>query len=223
MKYYELLNDYRKEVIGNVDIVQSTEMVCNGSEIAHESLRSFFRVEPFERPVVAPFLLLKNAKLTDSISSMRLNNKGFILHNKLIDFLKGFRLKEFYKIPVELTYKRNCSNIIDNYSLFIISESIFPYIDIANSSFFVTSIIEKYHKKIYLKSISSIDDFHSRKKQWHYMIKYDKLVLKKGFDFDMFRIGHKMGGYYVSERLKDAIEKGGFTGLIFEEADNIVI
>jgi len=222
--FYELQNEYRGNKIGNVETVQSDELVGLGNKVAYSSLKSFFKSEPYQKPKVSPFLLKKKAKLTDCISSIHISiYSSFILKNNLSELIKGYNIREFYEIPVELTYDKDCKKIISGYSLFLIKDSIFSFVDFSESSFYFNSILEKYYEKVEVDSVESLKKHHEKRKKWHHMLNFKKIKLKPECEFDMFRIGHKMGGYYVSERLKDAIEKKGFTGLIFEEADNIVI
>ena len=55
MKYYFLNTEYNHGLEGD----QSSEMVGINSSEVHNSLRSFFRNEPFYTPKVSPFLLKK--------------------------------------------------------------------------------------------------------------------------------------------------------------------
>ena len=53
-------------------------------------------------------------------------------------------------------------------------------------------------------------------KSWKVRLRVGKLVVKTSFD--LFRLW-TLGGYFVSEKLKEAIEQEGFTGMRFEPAD----
>lgn len=55
-------------------------------------------------------------------------------------------------------------------------------------------------------------------------IQIDKVFFKENLDVDFFalrNVGKSGTGYFVSERLKDKIEKEGCTGIVFKEPNEI--
>jgi len=172
--------------------------------------------------------IAKNAKNTDVLCSEVMFDfvNGFILNNNLLNLLKKFNLPLYKTYTLNLT--KNGHKIEDDYMYFVIYEECIKYIDFNKSNFYLFYHFKKdKNRDIAINSENELKDvfFKSVLNSYPYKtICAKKIVLPKQFVCDVFRIDYLTNdGYYVSERLKEAIEKEGFTGLIFEEADNIVI
>lgn len=225
MEYYKILWEYNPKIVGNIESDQTDTIIGENASMAYNSLKTFLFNEPYNAPILSTFLLKKKAKLTDYISSCQVNYRsGHLISEKLLHFIQKFKISDYFAIPAEFTYDRNLIEIISGYYLFVIKNSIFSYVNFEKSRFKINSIMNDFQQSIVINSVTDIVEFRVSKNEseWHHKLDFEKLVLMKDCNFDIFRIGEGMGGYYVSEKLKETIEEAGFTGMRFEEAPNII-
>ncbi|MEE9379019.1 MAG: hypothetical protein V3V33_13385 [Candidatus Lokiarchaeia archaeon] len=220
MRYYWLTNSIDTKIIGRYDQSESAYNASQLYDIGENGgiLKDFIVPEPFVH---------SKANLTSYLSCVPISNiKFLILKKELIEFLKDFKIDSFQTWNMKVHYK---DRIIKDYSLFhLYQSSQGKYVDYKNSEFYVGNI--KDHKWVgetinvsdYKFFLSTIEILRNQK----LILKGRKLV----FNFseateDLIRItdtppivGSK--GYYISERLKSAIEENGYTGMAFKEIDN---
>ena len=139
-----------------------------------------------------------------------------------IDFLNKFNLGEFQIWDLKVHHNKN---ILDDYCLFILTKTYQrELIDFSESEFCVgsffdyNSIGETLNINNYEEFLQVRDELGSKNK----FLKDKNIILNLSkMDLDLFRIiNAPASGYYVSEKLKTAIEKEGFTGFAFQEMDD---
>ena len=147
-----------------------------------------------------------------------------IINESFIEFLKPYFNGSFQTWKIKATHKE----VDYTYYIFYLDEYKSDFINYEKSTF---ELFEEKFSTISLnqevKVTSDVDNLNKR-------IKYSglngiphmqptKIVLNtKNQEVDFFRCAHNgMAGYYVSERLKKAILENGFTGMRFEEIEEI--
>lgn len=221
MNFYKINNVFDKSITG-VDGFQTSKMFGKYDYEAENSVWNFTKQFPLITPKLSPFLLEKGVKLLDRISTNQINsNFALVISDRLYNFLLKFKVGDFFAQKVLLTYDGNSLN--EDYFLYIDKENKYDFIDFANSSFKVVSAIKKIDLDIKIDNenilTNTIEILHDE--AWHKKVSAQKLILKDNFNFDLFRLG-VFGGLYVSEKLKNAIEKNGFTGMEFKLMNHIL-
>ncbi|MHC9089044.1 hypothetical protein ACXIHB_10055 [Tenacibaculum sp. IMCC1] len=151
------------------------------------------------------------------------SNKFLILDKDFVNFLKKYEVGNFQLWNMKIHFGKE---VINKYQLFHLSyPSQEKYIDYANSIFYTANIKDyKWVGKDII--VSSYKDFLEKREQ----LRNQKLILKchslkinfSESSEDSIRITDTPqivggSGYYVSQRLKEAIEENGFTGMKFKE------
>ena len=164
-----------------------------------------------------------NANLTTRLSGNIQNLVFLVLKVEFIDFLNDFVIPDFKTWKFELYQKEE---IINNYFLFHISK---PFdeklIDYQGSQFFIGNQAPYEDQSIGEPvNIDSYEDYLQLKTKLSKEENYKGIQCPSvKFDFsstaaDMIRFStFPYVGYYVSERLRDAILEREFTGIGFEE------
>lgn len=216
MKYYKLThNGLDKKQVGIFP--QSTESFIGDIQ------QSFI---PFEGPIHFDFDLpvpkLQNkAKPTTYLNVISIPSWFLVIKKYFIEFLKDFNIGNYQVWDIKVEYKKS---VMNDYCLFILTDTKQnDYIDFIKSEFYIG---KTYNYKYVGDTIKIID--HQNYLSTREVLKEDNLWLKcrKGvLDLrkakeDMFRlINAPIGGYYVSERLKNAIREKGYTGMDFKEIE----
>ena len=183
---------------------------------------------PFEGKIDFPFklpepFLQKKAKPTTFLNVIMIPAQFLVFKNYFIDFLKGFDIGEFQ--TWDLKVHQN-GNIINDYDLFIISDTYQrQLIDFDKSDFFVGDFLnydligDSIQMEDYDKYVITREELNKKNK----LLKYKKVILNlSNIEMDLFRISNTpASGYYVSEKLKNAIEKEKFTGFAFQEIEDM--
>lgn len=218
MKYYKLsYNAINEKVTG-------TQFQCITGyfgDMQNDNLPFEGRIDyDFKLPI--PHLENKG-KLTAYLKVMFIDSRFLVLENDFIAFLKQFNFDEIQTWAIEIKQK---DKIFYNYSLFYVTktyqsevinykESEFNLFDYKNnSSTTFNENIEDYQS--FLKIRDRVGNENK-------MLNYNNLVLNlSNLDKDFFRlINCPFSGDFVSERLKEAIEKEGFQSMKFEEIEKI--
>lgn len=184
---------------------------------------------PFEGKILTDFKLpvihlQNNAKQTTLLNSVIIQPWFLIFRNNFIKYLKEYNISEFQCWNIDITHNKE---IIRDYSLFYLIKGIQDTIvDYKNSEFFIGNFnkskdntsgknvgINNYYEYLKIKSFTDNDD--------NLFLYCNKVVINlKNIEFDLFRlINIPFGGYFVSERLKNAIEQNRFTGMRFQEIE----
>ena len=112
------------------------------------------------------------------------------------------------------------------YFIFYLDEYKSDFINYDKSIFKLFEIIDGYKFKELDQEVtitSDIDYLDKCSKYDFFEVQPVKIALNtSNQEVDFFRCAHNgMAGYYVSERLKEAILENGFTGMRFEEIEEI--
>lgn len=222
MKYYKLEFSLDKKEIGDYPQIQKFKKGYNPNkqESCSQIARYYFGIKP---DVVVDFNCLElstKAKLTDYVSASYLNAlTGLLISRRLYDFLSSLRIPEhiFYQTHV---YQKDVL-IADNYLWMHFIKSYPELIDYSKSDFFLDHS-EANYKKI---PITSFAEYKEVQDKVRYKVNAKRLVLEKGFvsRFDVLRIGVVRNETFVTEAVKDEMIAKGFTGLVIEPADYLIV
>jgi hypothetical protein len=156
--------------------------------------------------------LLRGAKLTSFVHySPSFMSCLFLIDEKVEEMFSKFNLPPhrlykttFYKgdRPVTSSYKLFCSPLMAYENIVDFKESVF---------FSGTRILgKKYHKITNLEEFENFPD----------LLHVETLALNKNFDSSLDIYSGRIGGFQFSDRLAEAIEQSGFTGIrLSENAD----
>ena len=170
------------------------------------------------------YILHGHAKRTDILS----HTSQFLLISKNLN-----ELIEEFKLPNKQVFETSVLARGEkySYSLFYLPDNCYQYIDFSRSTFALVPFGRPVPELF--PEINSLEVFEAWIDKYRYLIKsnphrlkiiVDKLVFNVDkIPFDMFRIIGPLPptSYFVSERLKNAIEEKGFTGMEFTPLDKI--
>lgn len=171
----------------------------------------------FELPIPK---LDKKANPTTMLSVVMIPPWFIIVKKHFIEFLKEFNIGCFQQWPIDVNFE---GSKLKDYCLFYLPMTKqAEYIDFNQSQFY----IGKYSDYQYVGDKMVINDYNNYinikevlEGEMDKCLKHRRIVIDlRDANEDMFRIiNAPAGGYYVSDRLKKAIEKNGFTGMTFKE------
>ena len=174
----------------------------------------------WQTPIVA---LHPKAKLTTQLTGILLAPVVLTLKKSFVKFLQDFDLPPHKTWPIHLVHR---DQDIHDYLLFHISDPIdYELIDIEKSSFYAAEGIP-YGGKLEgeLIQIKDAEEYKRVKLELKYENSSRSLYSSPAvFDFDrttydLIRMTNEPHlGYFVSQKLKDAIEEYGVTGIGWEE------
>lgn len=161
--------------------------------------------------------LNRGCKITDVLNNGNLNLKGFAIKNKYIQILNKFNLLEIQFVDI-------IDKKIIDYSFMFFNSDITHKIDYQKCHFI---LIDDFFEEIEI-----IDENLPQNREG--LIECakknagsdNKIIPKNGyhfeddfniFDYDVFRIGQFNDNFYVSERVKNALEENNITGVNFYE------
>lgn len=222
MYYYKLEFSLEKQEIGDYPQVQKFKKGydSNRKESCSQIARYYFGMKPDIEIDFNCLELSNKARLTDYVSSSYLNAlAGLLISQRLYDFFLGLRLPEYISYQAYIYQKEKLVSDSHLWAHFV--KSYPEIIDYSKSNFFLDHS-EVNYKKV---AISSINDYKDLQNRVRYKVNTDKLVLKKVFadKFDVLRIGVVRNETYVTESVKNEMIAKGFTGLVFEPADYLII
>ncbi|WP_298307767.1 hypothetical protein [Flavobacterium sp.] len=227
MKYFRIRNSINQEEIGHYEQVQRYEWkgIINTKEDFSEN-GLFGRVE--SNPALPIPYLYRATKPTSLLHTIIPINRYLVIKEELLVFLKPL-LGTFQSWEIQVKKQ------MKDYKYYII------HIDYPQNNFinYEKSVFKLYKKdenynEIELEKeikIESDEDFLNKKRYYalqgvgigYPFLKEVKITFNcSKINFEIFRCSFlPYAGYYVSEKLKNEIEKQGFTGIIFEELDMI--
>ena len=229
MNYYKFSFSSDPKKVGR-RIPQISEIIDKqGGQYNTELPNSINRINPWNEVVAnlnAPnFVLHGHAKRTDILSAFH--------HSHLMVISKRLKaLFEEYKLPKVQVFETKLisGNKLHDYYLFYLPDNFYQFIDCVRSTFALVRMNARA-VPVFTPQINSLDEFEEWIKEYPYLIKQnpkrlkvivDKLVFDSDkIPYDMFRILGLISGYFVSERLKNAIEEKGYTGMDFIPLDKI--
>lgn len=220
MKYYKVDFSGNEKEVGKVP--QSHNIVTVG-DIQQDFIPWQGAID-FDFNLPEP-ILDKKAKQTSFINVTAIPSFFLVIDDNFLDLLKGFNLGNYqvWKIKTWQNYQ-----LIEKYNLFLINDTKqAEYIDYKKSSFYSKKIGDWDNSSIQKPVlVENYDEYVSEKE----LLRKDKLMLlhskvtlnlSKATE-DMFRIiNAPPGGYFVSEKLKKAIEENGFSGMEFTEINTL--
>ncbi len=153
------------------------------------------------------FKKLKSAKETNLMSfTPYLNNCHFLIDNNTLELLKSFNIQRF-KTYEALIYDSSAENLNPNYRLFYSVLQDWNVIDFENSLFIsggfgnIPKIEHKFKDEKEMKVFKGI-------------AKVKTLALQKHFDKTLDFFHTRLGGLFISEKLKLKLEEKKVTGLL---------
>lgn len=220
MKYYKLTNSRNTKEVGAYP-------QCENIKYLGDIQKDFI---PWQGMIDFDFKLPepnleKKAKQTSLINVVAIPALFLVIDDNLLSFLKDFNIGNYQSWKIKTWHnKKN----IEKYNLFIINNTRQDeYIDFSKSEFKSKKLGDwnnsSVQKTVFVKNY---DEYFMEKES----LRKDKLMLLHNritlnlskTTEDIFRIVNAPpGGYFVSERLKDAIEKNDFTGMEFTEVSQI--
>lgn len=158
-----------------------------------------------------------NAKITDFMSSLFFASQGFFVSNKFNELLKLFITCNIRTYEATVSFHENLLNY--HFLDFIRTLDIIDF----NSSKFVAdhsvSVMRKGGEKI---SILSFEEYKEKgrllRKEKGFAFELIPVALTLNYHSDMLQFPFS-GLKYVSENLRQKIEKEKLTGMVFEETD----
>jgi hypothetical protein len=218
MKYYRLsYNSLNEKITG-------TQFQCiTGSvgDMQNDNLPFEGKIEnDFELPIP---ILEDKANLTPYLNVMFISSWFLVLENNFITFLKQFNFDEIQTWSIIIKQK---NKINDNYSLFYIPKAYQSEVINFKESVFYSCDFFNHIDNIKKEEINDYENYlkiREKVDNENRILKYNTLVLNlNNFDKDFFRlINCPFGGNFVSERLKNEIQKNGFESMMFEEIESI--
>lgn len=218
MKYFLLSDSINNKEIG---CFPQSQTFINVGSLRDDDL--LMRNGLINRKIIIPELQLMNKAIPSTIISSPVNNSNFLVtKNYFIEFLRNYKLGKIQYWNLLVHHKKH---ILNDYSLFyMFNKNQDDFINFKDSKFLVGSGDDYFTRKNYnLVKINNYNDYIKMKemlKDEGLIIISDELILYlSNLDLDMFRLNVHTGGYFVSERLKDAIEQNRFTGMRFQEIE----
>lgn len=166
-------------------------------------------------------LLKKNSLMTDILSIWGISGYGFLMNERVRNLFNMLRLPKHKYYNIKLR-EENSSNYISNYSwLHLGAGNLVKDIDYSRSKFFVTEFTMRTHDII----LNSFDDYNSffKGKEPGWGIFAEEIQMNVGFEipYDIFTFHFFDRNIYVSERLKEVLEKEKIKGFKFEKIEII--
>ncbi|MBK7096550.1 MAG: hypothetical protein IPH57_16375 [Saprospiraceae bacterium] len=234
MKYYNLNGEFLDKVTGcdNRQILTPENYLNYNDPNSFTNLGSFKNGEIHFFEIDMPLMEInRNAFLLDLLQSSVMGDcfQGITIKKELFEFLLNFGIQNFQMYKMNLFQIHGKEKVfVTDYLRFVLVETAFKYIDFINSSFIFTEFNFKTGQFDIVERIK----FNSNDQFMNYFLntvpvpikrffKIEKAVFSKEMCFDLFCLP-RFNGYMVSEKLKNAIEAEGFTGMRFEEAPNII-
>ncbi|MEE9379018.1 MAG: hypothetical protein V3V33_13380 [Candidatus Lokiarchaeia archaeon] len=220
MKYYNLISSRNRKEVGKKP---QSETGSQG-DIQQDFMPWEGKID-FDFKLPEPFLE-KKAKQVSFLDVAFIHSYRFlVLDDSLLSLFKDFNIGNYQNWKINVWQNKL---LIEKYNLFLINDTKQgEYIDFSKSEFYSKKLGDwnnsSVQKPIFVKDY---DEYVSEKEE----LRKDKLMLlhKKvtlnlsKTNEDMFRIiNAPPGGYFVSEKLKNAIEENGYTGIEFKDISEL--
>ena len=224
MKYYRLRHSLEKKELGHYTQIQ--KITWNGRPYDDGAFGTQGLFNPIHNnPAIPTLEFYKSAKTTSLIQMVEIGiDEYLIINESFLEFLKPYCNGSFQTWKIKATKKE----VDYTYYIFYLDEYKSDFINYDKSTF---ELFEKNYSTISLNQeikVTSDVDYLDKCREFIGLygipsIQPVKIVLNtSNEEVDFFRCAHNgMAGYYVSERLKEAILNNGFTGMRFEEIEEI--
>ena len=224
MKFFRLKNSFNTKEIGRYPQVEKINRL--GDLFKIEEIGNTSKIN-FKWDIPEP-IMKKKANVTTLLSVIPFTTALFLTFEKsFINFLENFSVGDFSTWELKIHHK---DEVLNNYRLFHLSyPSDDKYIDFEKSDFITITSGGRYEdtsfKPVKINNLNNyLNSLEVVRSAGNLTVTYNKLVL----DFsnateDIIRFIDVTNnlGYYVSERLKNAIEEKGFTGIAFQEIEEM--
>ncbi len=212
MKYYTASYSTGKET--GRDFPQ---LHCTTQSSAHQ-------ISAWEFPDFKPelqFELNKTAKLTDVLSNAAIPGFGFLHNGRTKQILNGFNLMKNKFYDAEILLPKTGKKEKYDY-LHLCDPELSRTIDYKKSVFYEEEFVFRTGK-IQINSYEHYNELKLKDKEAKFSVDLDEIFVTDSFDrtLDMFVFLPFSGKIYITERLKDELEKEKITGLVFESAAEI--
>lgn len=222
MKYYKLSFSSNVKEVGKIP--QSEE--CLAGDVQQDFIPSEGKID-FDFKLPEPNLE-KKSKQTSFINVVAIPSRFLVIDDELLNFLRVFDIGNYqsWKINTWLDKKE----IIHKYNLFLINDTKQDkYIKFNQSEFLIGKLGDwkdlSVREPVKVENYSDYNDLriNLRKSKDKKRLRFSKILIDlSSATEDMFRIANvPPGGYFVSEKLKNAITENGFTGMEFTEISEL--
>lgn len=214
--YYNIKLDWDPKVIGVKNGVYQVELDKRAyDKITYAQVDSLFISNEFQANQACPkidfkfyFKKLKSAKKTSFMSfTPNLNHCHFLVQTNILELFKTFNVQNYRGFEA-VVYDSPTENLDNNYRLFYLVLQDWKMIDFENTVF--TSGGFGNQPKI---EHSFTDENEIRK--FNGITRVKTLALAKAFDSSLDFFHTRLGGLFVSEKLKLALEENNATGIKF--------
>ncbi|MDR2285368.1 MAG: hypothetical protein LBE37_19305 [Sphingobacterium sp.] len=224
MKYYNFELESEPKIIGVRNGIYQVELDRKAydketyKQIELSFIRNKFTAEQIIPDVNFNFYFkkLKSAKKTSFMSfTPYLKHGHFLVQKNTLGLFKNFNVQK-YKAYESVIYDSPNENLDNNYQLFYCVLKDWEVIDFENTVF--TSGGFGNNPKIEHK-FSNENDMRN----FNGITSVKTLALTKSFDNTLDFFHTRLGGLFVSERLKTALEESSATGMVFREKIEVII
>jgi hypothetical protein len=174
------------------------------------------------------YILHGHAMRTDLISSGGQHSHLMLISKDLKKLFQDFKLPKMQTFETKVISRKDSYE----YLIWFMPENHYQFIDFSLSSFALVPMGGARPVALQKPEIHSLTEFEKWVKEYPYSIRAnskrlkvvaEKLVLDtENIPFDMFRIIGPVSGYFLSERLKNAIQQEGLTGMEFVPLEKIM-
>ncbi|WP_066225024.1 hypothetical protein [Formosa haliotis] len=170
--------------------------------------------------------LEKKSKQTSYLNVVAIPSFFLVIDDELLNFLRGFKICNYqdWKINTWLNKKE----ITKKYNLFLLNDTKqSKYIDFKKSEFYSKKLGDwnnsSIQKSVFVKDYDEYIFVKEKLRKDKLMLLHKNVTLDLSkTKVDLFRIVNAPpGGYFVSEKLKNAIAENGFTGMEFTEVSEL--
>lgn len=214
MKYYKLLSNRNRKEVGRKPQSQDGYV----GDIQQDFMPWEGKID-FDFKLPEPNLE-KKAKQVSFLDVAFVHSYRFlVLDDSLLSFFKEFNLGNYQNWKINTWQNKQ---LIEKYNLFIINDTKqAEYINYSKSEFLIGKLGDwrdvSIRKSVIVENYIDYNNLKNnlRKTKDKKRLRHNKIVLDlSNVSEDMFRIVNAPpGGYFVSEKLKNAIEENGFTGM----------
>ncbi len=152
------------------------------------------------------FVLEDGAKLTDWVSATNINRNYWMVSTRLMELLKKYHLDEYQYFPAPV---HTPTGIVGYHLIYFPWPRQDDFIDWEKSLFKEDNQGISVELK-FPESRKYLMENNDNTKMKEAVIFPDKITM------DVFRFTNYRSGFYVSERLKNAMEAAGMTGIVYE-------
>lgn len=219
MKYYKLTTSSNIKEVGKIPQSETG----NHGDIQQDFM-PWEGVIDFDFKLPEP-VLEKKAKTVSFLDVAFIRSTFLVIDDNLSSLFKNFNLGNYQEWKINTWQNKQ---LINKYNLFLLNDTKqSEYINYSKSEFYSKKLGDwnnsSIQKPVFVKNY---DEYVFEKEK----LRKDKLMLlHKNVTLDLSKTNEDMfriinappGGYFVSEKLKNAIEENGFTGMEFTEVSKL--